>query len=91
VAATSAGTAASPLIGPGPPRVPVNVARVARSSSNAPLLAWRIARSDRSSGSGGTGPGLLSTCRAAPAFMLITARPWPTTSCTSWAIRSRSS
>jgi hypothetical protein len=64
-----------------------NTASVLRNSSSASLLDRLIAASATSACSG----RLPTTCRATPACRLITAKPCPTTSWTSRAIRSRSS
>ena len=89
----SAATSASPADGwrgaasPGPPPVARSDASSARRPSSASRLVLRMASSDSL-----TFSGLRSrTCNATPACMAITARPCPTTSCTSWAMRRRSS
>ena len=59
----------------------------ARSASSDSRLVSRIASSDSRAFAGSRS----STCSATPACIAITARPCPTPSCRSWAIRSRSS
>jgi hypothetical protein len=66
--------------------------RVTRSSSSASWLVRLIAASELVASSAASPEALvLMTCSAISACSWIADRPWPTTSCTSRATRSRSS